>query len=131
MKDAAPKPLGEGGPVAASYGSASHDYSRNKEFPIEELPTSAHTIPGVTSSIALFVGWSPRGPTDQALRLASFSDYERDYGGLDPRSLLGYSVRHFFDNGGTDAHVIRVAGTDGAVIGPADVEFQNSSGGSL
>ncbi len=72
----------------------------------------------------MFVGWSPRGPTDQALRLNSFSDYERDYGGLDQGSLLGYSIKHFFDNGGSDAYVVRVAGTDGARISPADAEFQ-------
>jgi phage tail sheath protein FI len=70
----------------------------------------------------LFVGWSPHGPTDQALRLKSFSDYERNYG-VDPGSLLGYSVRHFFDNGGLDACVIRIAGADGAVIGPTDAAF--------
>jgi len=70
----------------------------------------------------LFAGWSPRGPTDQALRLKSFADYERDYG-LDAGSLLGYSIKHFFDNGGSDAYILRVAGADGAAIGPPEVAF--------
>ena len=60
----------------------------------------------------------------QALQLKSFSDYERDYGGLDRRSLLGYGVRQFYDNGGADAHVIRIKGDDDAVVGPADAAFQ-------
>ena len=89
-----------------------------------ESPTSVPPITGVATSIALFVGWAPRGPTDQALRLASFSDYERAYGGLDPGSVLGYSVQHFFDNGGSEAYVLRLAGADGTMIGPADAAFQ-------
>jgi phage tail sheath protein FI len=76
---------------------------------IEEVPSGVRTITGVATSITLFVGWSPRGPVDSALRLTSFSDYERTYGGLDSRSLLGYAVRHFYDNGGSDAYVLRIA----------------------
>lgn len=73
---------------------------------------SLRDITGVTTSIALFIGWAPQGPTDQAVRLASFNDFERTYGGLDSRSLLGYSVKHFYENGGADAYVLRIAMTD-------------------
>jgi Bacteriophage tail sheath protein len=76
---------------------------------IEELPSGVRTITGVATSITLFVGWAPRGPVDRAQRLSSFADYERAYGGLDSRSLLGYSVRHFYDNGGSDAYILRIA----------------------
>jgi hypothetical protein len=50
----------------------------------------------------LFVGWAPQGPVDHALHLTGFSDYERNYGGFDEGSLLGYAVRQFYDNGGVD-----------------------------
>jgi phage tail sheath protein FI len=76
---------------------------------IEELPSGVRTITGVATSITLFVGWAPRGPTDRALRLASFTDYQNAYNGLDSRSLLGYAVKHFYDNGGSDAYVLRIA----------------------
>ena len=33
---------------------------------IEEIPSGVRTITGVATSIALFVGWAPRGPTDRA-----------------------------------------------------------------
>ncbi len=72
---------------------------------IEEIPSGVRTITGVATSIALFIGWAPRGPTDRAVRLTSFADFERTYGGLDRRSLLGYSVKQFYDNGGADAYV--------------------------
>ena len=81
---------------------------------IEEVPSGVRTISGVATSIALFIGWAPRGPIDRAVRLSSFADYERTYGGLDFRSLLGYSVKQFFENGGADAYVLRIAVTTSA-----------------
>ena len=95
-----------------------------RDFQPEELPDGPPAIAGVATSVALFIGWASGGPTDQALRLKRFSDYERDYGGLDRRSLLGYAVRQFYDNGGVDAYVIRIKGDDDAVIGAADAAFQ-------
>jgi uncharacterized protein len=79
---------------------------------IEEIPSGVRTITGVATSVTLLIGWAPRGPTDRALRLTSFADYERQYGGLDRRALLGYSVKHFYDNGGADAYVLRLAAGD-------------------
>jgi phage tail sheath protein FI len=76
---------------------------------IEEVSSGVRTITGVATSTALFIGWAPKGPTTRALRMTSFADYERAYGGLDTRSLLGYAIRHFYDNGGSDAYVIRIA----------------------
>ncbi len=78
---------------------------------IEEVASGVRTITGVATSIALFIGWAPRGPIDRAVRLTSFADYERTYGGLDYRSYLGYSVKQFFENGGADAYVLRIAMT--------------------
>lgn len=75
---------------------------------IEEVPSGVRTISGVATSIALFIGWAARGPTDRALRLTSFADYESQYGGLDQRTLLGYAVKQFYDNGGADAYVLRI-----------------------
>ena len=79
---------------------------------LEEVPSGVRTISGVATSIALFIGWAARGPSDRAVRLASFADYERQFGGLDLRSLLPYAVKQFYDNGGADAYVIRLAHTD-------------------
>jgi phage tail sheath protein FI len=86
---------------------------------IEEVPSGVRTITGVATSIALFIGWAPRGPIDRAVRLTSYTDFVRNYGGGDPtgldsRSLLGYAVRHFYDNGGADAYVLRIAADDAA-----------------
>jgi phage tail sheath protein FI len=76
---------------------------------VEEVPSGVRTISGVATSIGLFIGWATRGPVDEATRIFSFADFEREYGGLDHRSYLGYAVRQFFENGGSDAYVIRIA----------------------
>src|SRR5688572_303359 len=76
---------------------------------VEEVSSGVRTIAGVATSIALFIGWAKKGSIEKAGRVFSFADYEREYGGLDGRTLLGHSVMHFFNNGGTDAYVIRLA----------------------
>ena len=86
---------------------------------IEEIPSGVRAITGVATSIALFIGWAPRGSVELAGRVSSFADYERTYGSIDQRSLLGYSVRQFFDNGGSDAYILRIADMDQASPTPA------------
>lgn len=78
---------------------------------IEEIPSGVHTIAGVATSIAAFVGWAPKGPADSAQLVLSWADFYRIYGGLDSRSPLGYAVAQFFTNGGTQAYIIRLVDT--------------------
>jgi hypothetical protein len=76
---------------------------------IEELPSGVHTITGVATSIAAFVGWAPMGPVDEAVLVQSWLDFQSQFGGLDARSLLGYAVNQFFGNGGQQAYIVRLA----------------------
>ena len=75
---------------------------------IEELPSGVRTITGVATSVAAFAGSAPRGPINNAQHLFSFADYERRFGGLAVDSEMGYAVRQFFQNGGTEAYVVRI-----------------------
>lgn len=77
---------------------------------VEELPSGVRTIAGVSTSTGCFVGWAPMGPTDGALKVYSFTDYERYYGGLHPKSKMSYSVKHFFENGGNETYILRLTG---------------------
>src|SRR5690242_8602080 len=77
---------------------------------IEEIPSSVRTISGVSTSIAAFAGWAPRGPNDRAMLCLSWADYERTFGGLDARGYLGYAVSQFFGNGGRECYIVRLTG---------------------
>src|SRR5437660_1604726 len=82
---------------------------------IEEIPSGVRTITGVATSITAFIGRALRGPTDQekietdrAVTINSFGDFERIYGGLWEKSTLGFAVRDFFLNGGSQAIIVRL-----------------------
>lgn len=75
---------------------------------IEELPSGARTIVGVSTSVTAFVGRTRRGPVDRATRISSFGEFERRFGGLWNQSDLGHVVRQFFENGGRDALIVRI-----------------------
>jgi uncharacterized protein len=78
---------------------------------IEELPSGVHTITGVATSIAAFVGWAPQGSVTEAVMVESWSDFARQFGGLTSGNYLGYSVNQFFANGGQQAYIVRLVAT--------------------
>jgi phage tail sheath protein FI len=80
---------------------------------IEEIPSGVHTITGVATSIASFVGWASQGPVDKAVLVESWSDFERQFGGLSSGNYLGYAVNQFFANGGKQAYIVRLVATAG------------------
>lgn len=75
---------------------------------IEEVSSGVRTITGVATSITAFIGRSLRGPVNDPVRVQSFAEFERNFGGLWRDSTLSYAVQQFFQNGGTDALVVRV-----------------------
>jgi Bacteriophage tail sheath protein len=79
---------------------------------VEELPSGVRPINAVATSVAAFVGLTPRGLDQRPQRLFSFADFERAFGGLGTDSLVGYAVSHFFANGGSEAWVVRVPKPD-------------------
>ena len=92
-------------PVATSYPGVY----------VEEIPSGVHTITGVATSIAAFIGWADQGPIKYAGLCLSWADFQRIYGGFDARSpYLAYAVSQFFINGGQQAYVVRLAYTGAA-----------------
>jgi uncharacterized protein len=84
----------------------------NLTFPgvyIEEIPSGVRTIVGVATSITAFFGMALRGPTDEPAVINSYGDFERVFGGLWVDSSLGYAVRDFYLNGGSQAIIVRLA----------------------
>jgi phage tail sheath protein FI len=83
---------------------------------IEEVPSGVRTITGVATSIAAFVGWTAKGPTDTAVLVRNWLDFQSQFGGLSRSSgspdYLGYAVNHFFSNGGQSAYIVRLIAGD-------------------
>lgn len=91
---------------------------------IQEVPSGVRTITGVSTSIGAFLGQATKGPIDRAVRLFSFADFERSFGAAHPDGDLAESVRLFFNNGGTDCYVVRIARN----ADPAAVTVRNLEG---
>ena len=89
-------------PVAVSYPGVY----------IEEISSGVRTITGVATSITAFIGRAVRGPNDEPKFLTSFAEFERIFGGLWIHSSLGYSVRDYFLNGGSQALIVRLYHAD-------------------
>ncbi len=79
---------------------------------VEEIPSGVRPIAGVSTSDTAFVDYFPRGSIDRAVRITSFTAFEREFGGLDRRSEASYAIQQYFLNGGRVAWVVRVAATD-------------------
>jgi len=74
---------------------------------IEELPIAVHRIAGVATPIPAFVGWAPRGPVNQATLVQSWGEFQTQFGG--GPNYMANAVQGFFDNGGQQLYVVRVA----------------------
>jgi phage tail sheath protein FI len=75
---------------------------------IEEIPSGVRTITGVATSITAFIGRALRGPVNDPVTINSLADFERIFGGLWVDSSLGYAVRDFYLNGGSQAIIVRI-----------------------
>jgi len=78
---------------------------------IEEVPFKSHAIEGVPTSTAAFIDIFEQGPIGKAVKIDSYADFERVFGGLWPRSEASegsYAIRQYYLNGGREAWVVRV-----------------------
>ena len=98
---------------------------------VEEVPSGVRTITGVATSITAFIGRALRGPVDEPVTITSYADFERIFGGLWLNNALGYSVRDFYQHGGSTAVIVRVhqsatSDTAGLTLGSAATPKPNS-----
>ncbi|MEM9092368.1 MAG: phage tail sheath C-terminal domain-containing protein [Cyanobacteria bacterium P01_F01_bin.53] len=76
---------------------------------IQEIPSGVRTITGVSTSIAAFVGMVQRGRLNVPINVLNFTDYERAFGSDTSMSEMADQVRLFFQNGGQNAYIMRIA----------------------
>jgi hypothetical protein len=93
---------------------------------IEEILSNSHTITAAPTSVTVFVGYTHPFKTrpqnyGQAVEIFSFTDYEREFGGLFDVDWLtddvGRAVFQFFANGGADAWVVALQPSLHSLVG--------------
>ncbi len=94
---------------------------------IQEVSSGVRTITGVATSIAAFVGRTAKGPINKAVNCPDFSTFLRKFGGAHLKNDLAHSVRQFYDNGGSECYVVRLA--NGAR--QADLTLKNFAGADV
>ena len=83
-------------------------YLRPGVFVEESLNLSAPVQSTTSQSIAAFIGYTDRGPTDPTL-VTSWSQYVSLYGGWTTNAKMHTALLLFFSNGGNQAYIHRVA----------------------
>jgi phage tail sheath protein FI len=76
---------------------------------VEEVASGVHSIAGVSTSTAGFIGVTRHA--SRPVAIASFAEFQKMCA-LDPTSHLAYGVRGFFENGGKRCYVACIAPTD-------------------
>ena len=66
-------------------------------------------IDAAPESTAAFVGRALRGPLNTPVLIHNFGEFRRHFGESWSRSSLGPAVRQFFDHGGINLYIVRVA----------------------
>lgn len=82
-------------------------YSRPDIY-IEEILSSDQASQGISTSVAAFYGFASRGPVFTPILITSIDEFRRVFGGEYNNESLFYSVRSFFENGGSSCYVVRM-----------------------
>jgi hypothetical protein len=90
---------------------------------VEEVPTGMQPIEGVSTSLTAFIGRTRSGPAQMPTSVGSVAEFESRFGALAANCPLTYAIAQFFENGGTDALVVRIVNgrkpiTAANLIGP-------------
>ncbi|MBT3220356.1 MAG: phage tail sheath family protein [Proteobacteria bacterium] len=75
---------------------------------VQEVPAGKHQITGVPTSITAFLGRTARGPINLPTIVRSFGEFVSTFGNLSAANPLTHAVQDFFNNGGTQAMIVRL-----------------------
>jgi phage tail sheath protein FI len=75
---------------------------------VEEIASGVRAITGVSTSMTAFVGRALRGASNTPIVVNSLGDFNRAFGGLATDFPLGFAVRDYFLNGGSQGVIVRL-----------------------
>lgn len=77
---------------------------------IEEIPSGAKPIEGLSTSVAALIGYAVQGPIGEPVLTHSWDEYKAEFGEIQSETdHLGLAAFYFFLNGGRDAYIGRLA----------------------
>lgn len=76
---------------------------------VEEVPSGVRPIEAAGTSTAAFFGVAQRGPIGEVRKIFNFTEFKNLYGDFLNAYFLAHAVFQFFNNGGTQCYVGRVA----------------------
>jgi hypothetical protein len=83
--------------------------TRTTGIVVAEEPGPDTAIARRSGTVTAFVGRTLRGPVDRPVGVRSYADFHQIFGGLWQPSTLSYAIEQYFENGGREAIVVRVA----------------------
>ena len=78
---------------------------------------AAPVIAGAPISVAGLLVRSPRGIPNRPVAVRGYGDFVRAFDSFTASSHGAFAVRGFFDNGGSDAYVVRILGASAGAAG--------------
>lgn len=79
---------------------------------VEEVSSGVRPISLASTSTAAFLGVAEKGSLTEPKRIFNFTQFQTYYGGFLSSSYLAHAVYQFFNNGGSIAYIVRVAGAN-------------------
>lgn len=81
---------------------------------VEEVSSGVRPISVASTSTTAFIGQAEKGTLTGAERIFNFTEFQNKYGGFLSSSYLAHAVYQYFNNGGSIAYIVRVAGDNTA-----------------
>jgi Bacteriophage tail sheath protein len=76
---------------------------------MQEVSSGVRPIQAASTSTAAFLGEAARGPIGVPVRVVNFTEFQATFGGFLEQTFLAHAVFQFFNNGGSQCYVVRVA----------------------
>ena len=76
---------------------------------MQEVSSGVRPIQAASTSTAAFLGEAARGPIGVPVRVVNFTEFQATFGGFLELTFLAHAVFQFFNNGGSQCYVVRVA----------------------
>ena len=83
--------------------------AENRGITVTTIAPMGEPIDVSSETTAAFIGRALRGPLNTPILIDNFAGFRRRFGGHWHRSSLGPAVKQFFDHGGRQLYIVRVA----------------------